>query len=72
NHPNSFYKQGFSSTGSQKYQCKSCKKKTSLTPKREESITYNQKRHDLKLTCQVCKKTLIARIGIPQFFFHSS
>ncbi|MGD7052805.1 IS1 family transposase [Sutcliffiella horikoshii] len=47
NQPNSFYKQGFSSTGSQQYQCKSCKKKTSLTPKREESITYNQKRHDV-------------------------
>ncbi|TYS64551.1 insertion element protein [Sutcliffiella horikoshii] len=46
-HPNTFYKQGLSSTGSQRYQCKSCKKKTSLTPKREESITYNQKRHDV-------------------------
>jgi transposase-like protein len=46
-HPKTFYQQGLSSTGTQRYQCKSCKKKTSLTPKREESITYNQKRHDV-------------------------
>src|SRR5690606_34655213 len=31
----------------QRFQCKVCKKKTALTPKRENSVTYNQKRSDI-------------------------
>ncbi|MCA1027579.1 insertion element protein [Cytobacillus kochii] len=47
NEPNGFYKQGKSRLGTQRFQCKICKKKTSLTPKRDNSITYNQKRSDV-------------------------
>lgn len=47
NNPVGFYKQGKSRLGMQRYQCKVCKKKTALTPKRDNSITYNQKRSDI-------------------------
>lgn len=47
NKPDGFYKQGKSRLGMQRYQCKVCKKKTALTPKRDNSITYNQKRSDI-------------------------
>lgn len=45
--PDAFYKQGKSSKGTQRWQCKSCKKKTTLMPNRRQSITYNQKRSDV-------------------------
>ncbi len=47
NEPDGFYKQGKSRLGMQRYQCKVCKKKTTLTPNRKKSITYNHKRSDV-------------------------
>lgn len=47
NEPDGFYKQGKSRLGTQRYQCKVCKKKTSLIPTRDNSVTYNQKRSDV-------------------------
>ncbi|MEH7483090.1 hypothetical protein V7157_18895 [Neobacillus drentensis] len=47
NKPDGFYKQGKSRLGMQRFQCKVCKKKTALTPSRDNSITYNQKRSDI-------------------------
>lgn len=47
NKPDGFYKQGKSRLGTQRYQCKVCKKKTTLTPTRDVSVTYNQKRSDV-------------------------
>ncbi|QST00397.1 insertion element protein [Pontibacillus sp. ALD_SL1] len=42
-----FYKQGKSSAGSQRWQCKTCKKITNVLPTRKQSTTYNQKRNDI-------------------------
>jgi transposase-like protein len=42
-----FYKQGKSTAGSQRWQCKSCKKITNVLPTRKQSTTYNQKRNDV-------------------------
>ena len=47
NKPDGFYKQGKSRLGMQRFQCKICKKKTALTPRRDNSVTYNQKRSDV-------------------------
>lgn len=46
-HPKEFYKRGKSSSNSQKYQCKTCKKITNILPSQRESFTYNQKRNDI-------------------------
>ncbi|WP_034760996.1 hypothetical protein [Rossellomorea vietnamensis] len=42
-----FRKCGKSSSNSQKYQCKSCKKITNVLPTTKESTTYHQKRNDI-------------------------
>ncbi|MBD3108173.1 IS1 family transposase [Bacillus sp. AGMB 02131] len=47
NEPNSFYKQGKSKVGAQRWQCKSCKKKTNIMPNTKQSIVYNQQRNDI-------------------------
>ncbi|MHA6529133.1 insertion element protein [Paenibacillus sp. BAC0078] len=44
-----FYKRGKSSSNSQKWQCKSCKKITNVLPSQRESFTYHQKRNDILL-----------------------
>ncbi|MCM3708853.1 MULTISPECIES: insertion element protein [Cytobacillus] len=59
--PSAFYKQGKSSTGTQRWQCKTCKKKTTLTPNRKQSITYNQKRSDV---LHLFTKLLLSRTPI--------
>lgn len=43
----SFYKRGKSSSNSQRYQCKTCKKFTNVLPSKSENTTYNQKRNDI-------------------------
>lgn len=45
--PKDFYKRGKSSAGSQKYQCKTCKKFTNVLPSKSQNTTYNQKRNDI-------------------------
>ncbi len=47
NEPKAFYKQGKSKVGAQRWQCKSCKKKTNIMPTTKQSITYNQRRNDI-------------------------
>lgn len=61
NEPKAFYKQGKSSTGTQRWQCKICKKKTTLLPTRKQSVTYNQKRSDIHLWFA---KLLLSRVPI--------
>jgi len=61
NDPSGFYKQGKSRLGMQRFQCKACKKKTALTPKRDNSITYNQKRSDIH---HLFAKLLISRTPV--------
>jgi transposase-like protein len=46
NNPKYFYTRGKSSSNSQKYQCKYCKKFTNVLPKQEECFSYLQKRND--------------------------
>ena len=46
---NSFYKRGTNKAGSQKYQCKSCKKITSVRPSLDENFSFGQKRNDVLL-----------------------
>ncbi|MCA0990000.1 hypothetical protein [Pseudalkalibacillus hwajinpoensis] len=43
----SFWKRGKSSSNSQKYQCKHCRKITNVLPSTKESTTYHQKRNDI-------------------------
>jgi transposase-like protein len=45
--PQFFYKQGKSRSNSQRYQCKTCKKKTNVLPTQRQSSTYHQKRNDI-------------------------
>src|SRR5690606_22945189 len=45
--PNEFYKQGKTLNNSQRWQCKVCKKKTSILPNKRQSTTYRQKRNDI-------------------------
>lgn len=45
--PKSFYRQGKSSSKSQRWQCKSCKKFTNVLPTRRVSSTYHQQRNDI-------------------------
>lgn len=46
-HPREFYRRGKSSSNSQKWQCKECKKITNVLPIRNQSFTYHQKRNDV-------------------------
>lgn len=45
--PDSFYKRGKNSANSQRYQCKSCKKITSVLPNKKENLKFNQKRNEV-------------------------
>lgn len=45
--PKEFHRRGKSSSGSQKYMCKYCRKMTNILPEQEESFNYNQKRNDI-------------------------
>jgi hypothetical protein len=45
--PKDFYKRGKSSSNSQKWQCKTCKKLTNVLLKQKESFSYHQKRNDV-------------------------
>ncbi|MFT8321147.1 MAG: insertion element protein [Bacillus sp. (in: firmicutes)] len=45
--PEDFYKQGKTLNNSQRWQCKVCKKKTSILPNKRQSTTYRQKRNDI-------------------------
>ncbi|WP_102261546.1 insertion element protein [Mesobacillus jeotgali] len=47
NELSAFYRQGVTKNNAQVWQCKTCKKKTSLVPNRRQSTTYNQKRNDI-------------------------
>src|SRR5690606_7611537 len=47
NEPKGFYKQGKSKVGAQRWQCKSCEKKTNIMPNTKQSITYNQQKNDI-------------------------
>ena len=42
-----FYKKGKNSAGSQRYQCKWCKKITSVLPNKTQRTNFNQKRNDI-------------------------
>ncbi|MEW9050190.1 MAG: insertion element protein [Neobacillus sp.] len=74
--PELFYKQGKSSTGTQRWQCKTCKKKTSLMPTRKQSTTYNQKRNEIlpSFMMDVLNKTPVTRtceklgIGVSTYY----
>lgn len=44
-----FYKRGKSTSNSQKYQCKKCKKITNILPSQEKSFNYHQQRNELLL-----------------------
>lgn len=44
-----FYKRGKSTSNSQKYQCKKCKKITNVLPPQEKSFNYHQQRNELLL-----------------------
>lgn len=46
-HSKHFYRRGKSSGGSQKWQCKECKKITNVLPSREKKFTYKQKKSDI-------------------------
>jgi transposase-like protein len=46
-HQKHFYRRGTSSGGSQKWQCKECKKITNVLPNREQKFTYHQKKNDI-------------------------
>lgn len=46
-HPFDFYKRGKSKTGTQRWQCKTCGKRTDMMPTRRQTSTYNQKRNDI-------------------------
>ena len=43
----SFYKKGINSAKSQRYQCKDCKKITSVKPNKSRRTNFNQKRNDI-------------------------
>lgn len=45
--PERFIKYGISKTNSQVYQCKICKKYTSILPKREQAFSYHQQRNEI-------------------------
>ncbi|MFE4813566.1 insertion element protein [Peribacillus simplex] len=64
NHKESFYTRGKSTSNSQKYQCKSCKKMTNVLPTTKECTTYHQQRNDiLPLFAElVTNKTPVSRV----------
>ncbi|CAN7598046.1 insertion element protein [Peribacillus frigoritolerans] len=45
--PSEFYKQGKTLNNAQRWQCKVCKKKTSILPNKRQSTTYRQKKNDI-------------------------
>jgi transposase-like protein len=45
--PQSFYKRGTNVAKSQKYQCKTCKKITSVRPNKRQNVTFNQKKNEI-------------------------
>jgi transposase-like protein len=45
--PSLFYKRGKSKTGTQRWQCKTCGKRTDMLPTRRQTSTYHQKRNDI-------------------------
>ncbi|MCM3730625.1 insertion element protein [Fictibacillus nanhaiensis] len=48
--PSLFYRQGkSSSTGAQQWQCRACRKKTTLRPGSKQSVVYKQKRSEINL-----------------------
>lgn len=61
--PKSFYRRGKSSSNSQKYQCKSCKKMTNVLPSKRECTTYHQQRNDIlpMIAKHIVNKTPITR-----------
>lgn len=46
-HTKSFYKRGVNSAKSQRYQCKECRKITSIQPTKARSTTFNQQKNDI-------------------------
>ncbi len=46
-HQTSFYRRGKSSSQSQKWQCKTCKKITNVLPTQRQSFSYHQQRNDI-------------------------
>jgi transposase-like protein len=62
--PSLFYRQGKSEhTGAQQWQCRTCKKKTTLQPDSKKSVIYKQKRSEINLmfTKLLINKTSINR-----------
>lgn len=47
NEPKAFYKRGKSTSNSQRFQCKECKKFTNVLPNQRQSSTYHKKRNDV-------------------------
>lgn len=45
--PKDFYKRGLSTSNSQRYQCKTCKKFTNVLPDKKRSTGYHQQRNDI-------------------------
>lgn len=45
--PKDFYKRGLSTSNSQRYQCKTCKKFTNVLPDKKRSTGYHQQRNDV-------------------------
>lgn len=59
-----FYRRGKSSTNSQKYQCKECKKITNVLPGQDQSFNYHQQRNDIlvQFTKDILSRTPVRRI----------
>lgn len=58
-----FYKRGKSSSNSQKYQCKKCKKITNVLPSQRECFTYYQKKNNIlpRFALQILSRTPVTR-----------
>lgn len=63
NKPTSFQKRGKSSSNSQKYICKTCKKMTNVLPDGRETFSYHQKRNDIlpDFFMQLVNRTPVSR-----------
>jgi hypothetical protein len=59
--PKHFYRKGKSSSNSQKYQCKECKKITNILPQQDESFNYHQKRNEILIDFT---KDLLSRVPV--------
>lgn len=59
--PGDFYKRGISTSKSQRYQCKNCKKITNVLPDKKRNTGYHQKRNDILLQLA---KHLINRVPV--------